>query len=153
MEKLDRIHASCVYINTGNGQKGAVLIKGKSGSGKSDLVLRLIDRGAKLVGDDWIDVYKDDKKILVSSPKRIKGVLEIRGLGLFKFDPIDETSLSFVVNLVPRESIQRLPEDKTEKIGGIDFPMIDLYPFETSAPIKLEKAFKAVFNSNIKYTE
>ena len=153
MEQLDKLHASCVYMNKGNGQKGGILIKGESGSGKSDLVLRLIDRGAELVGDDWIDVYKNGKRILLSSPERIRGILEIRGLGLFNFNPIEETSLSLIVNLVPKESIERLPEDKTEEVGGIKFPAIDLFPFEESAPIKLERAFKAIFNPNLKYTE
>ena len=46
-----RLHASCVAIN---GQ--AVLLAGASGTGKSDLALRLIDHGAQLVADDQTEL-------------------------------------------------------------------------------------------------
>ena len=44
----ETIHASCVAIDG-----RALLIEGASGDGKSDLALRLIDRGATLVSDDY----------------------------------------------------------------------------------------------------
>jgi hypothetical protein len=50
-----RFHASCA-ARMGEGGFDAVLLLGTSGSGKSDLLLRLIDRGWALVADDQVIV-------------------------------------------------------------------------------------------------
>jgi hypothetical protein len=71
------IHASCVAIK-GKG----VLILGDSGAGKSDLALRLIDDGARLVADDRTELYVDKSKLFARAPKRIAGLIEVRGLGI-----------------------------------------------------------------------
>ena len=57
------VHASCVALD-GNG----VLLRGPSGSGKSDLALRLIDGGAVLVADDQVALTVEGEKILASAP-------------------------------------------------------------------------------------
>ncbi|MBA3881078.1 MAG: aldolase, partial [Sphingobium sp.] len=49
----ETLHVSCVAIGD-----RAVLIEGRSGAGKSDLALRLIDRGARLVSDDYTLVVR-----------------------------------------------------------------------------------------------
>ena len=51
----ETLHASSVSIDG-----RAVLIEGMSGSGKSDLAMRLIDRGATLVSDDYTIVRRVD---------------------------------------------------------------------------------------------
>ena len=59
----------------------AVLISGPSGSGKSDLALRLFDRGFVLVSDDRTIVRKEGSRLFASAPETIKGKLEVRGVG------------------------------------------------------------------------
>ena len=74
------IHASCVSIKN----KGVLFI-GNSGSGKSDIALRLItDYKANLVADDRVDIKSKGNKIIASSPKTLFGLLEIRGIGIIK---------------------------------------------------------------------
>ena len=76
MLSSETLHASTVSI------KGrAVLIEGPSGSGKSDLALRLIDRGATLVSDDYTIVRRIDGNLIASAPPNIAGLCEVRGCG------------------------------------------------------------------------
>lgn len=44
--------------------KAAALIEGPSGSGKSDLALRCIGRGARLISDDYVELEKNGDKLL-----------------------------------------------------------------------------------------
>ena len=66
----------------------AVLISGPSGSGKSDLALRLIDRGFTLVSDDQTIVRRDGDRLFASAPPTIKGKLEIRGVGIVEMETV-----------------------------------------------------------------
>ena len=93
---MQNIHASCItYFNKG------ILIYGKSGLGKSDLCLRLImDKGCRLVGDDRIDIYTKNGILKARSVSTISNMLEVRGLGLIKFDAKKSTKVDLVVELV-----------------------------------------------------
>src|SRR3546814_15183324 len=70
----ETLHVSCVAKDG-----RAILIAGRSGAGKSDLALRLIDRGAVLVSDDYTVVRRVSGKLLAASPRNIEGQMEIRG--------------------------------------------------------------------------
>lgn len=60
-----------------------ILIKGKSGIGKSETALELIRRGHRLISDDVVEIRKSEDGILVgTSPKITKNLMEIRGIGL-----------------------------------------------------------------------
>src|SRR5699024_982547 len=60
-----------------------VLIEGSSGRGKSEKALVLIKRGHRLIGDDRVDVYKQDDLILIGEPPKIlEHLIEIRGIGI-----------------------------------------------------------------------
>ncbi len=72
-----QVHASAVTI----GDSG-VLLRGPSGSGKSDLALRLIDGGARLVADDRVDIYQTRDGLMMAPPESLAGLLEVRGLGI-----------------------------------------------------------------------
>jgi len=75
----------------------AVLIGGPSGSGKSDLALRLLDRGFKLVSDDRTLVRRDGERLIASAPPNIAGKLEIRGLGIVDMDNVDNVPIALFV--------------------------------------------------------
>ena len=127
------IHASCVAI-----AGRAILIAGASGRGKSDLALRMIDRGARLVSDDYTVLTPADGALLASPPERIAGMIEVRGLGLVEVEPTREVPVCLFADLDAR--VDRLPEPKTRRLCGVDIPMIALSALEASAPIKLEGA-------------
>jgi hypothetical protein len=129
------IHASCVAID-GRG----VLLTGASGSGKSDLALRLIDRGARLIGDDGVLVEARGRQLYARSGPNIEGQMEVRGLGILAFASMAEAPLALVVALdqpVPRMPDESLP---VRLFDGLALPTIALDPFEASAPVKVEKA-------------
>ena len=130
----ENLHASCVAIDG-----RAVLISGPSGSGKSDLALRMLDRGFKLVSDDRTIVRKEGGKLISSSPEQIKGKLEVRGIGIVDIDHVPDVPVALVVDL--RSDIQRMPDDsQTRLILGIEVPLINVDALTASAPSKVALA-------------
>src|SRR3546814_16697066 len=71
------IHASCVALDG-----RAILLMGNSGSGKSDLSLRLIDRGWSLVADDSVCLLPSGGTLLAKPPQNIAGRIRVRHVGL-----------------------------------------------------------------------
>ncbi|MGD9637633.1 MAG: HPr kinase/phosphorylase [Alphaproteobacteria bacterium] len=138
---MNNIHASCISIDN-NG----VLIIGKSGSGKSDLALRLIDNGAELVADDRCEVFADNNKLLAQAPSRIKGLIEVRGIGIIKLPFVIKSEIKLVVELQEKLLIDRMPDADLCHICGLDIPKILLYPFENSAIIKVKLALAIAAN-------
>ncbi|CAN5273524.1 HPr kinase/phosphatase C-terminal domain-containing protein [soil metagenome] len=130
----ETLHASCVAIGG-----RAVLIEGPSGVGKSDLALRLIDRGAVLVSDDYTLTQRANNVLLASAPPTIAGKIEVRGLGIEQMPHIDRVPVALVITLV--DVIERLPElPGVRKTAGIEIPVVAVVPLEASAPIKVEMA-------------
>ena len=132
------IHATTVAIGG-----RAVLLRGPSGSGKSDLALRLIDAGARLVADDRSELRRDGDTVLARAPATIAGLIEARGIGIVRVDSLAEAPLSLIADLVAPDAVERLPEPRSETILGISVPLIALTPFEASAPAKLRLALDA----------
>jgi HPr kinase/phosphorylase len=129
-------HASCVAI----GGK-AVLITGPSGSGKSDLALRLIDEGAQLVSDDQT-ILRCEKEILLASPApTIAGMSEIRQLGLVKMDFVMDVPVALLVELTGAdETLDRLPEDTAVFLLDQRVQRLRLRSFYASTPAKIRAA-------------
>jgi hypothetical protein len=129
----ETIHACCVAI----GGRG-VLIAGPSGRGKSDLALRLLDRGAVLVSDDYTLVEAQDGRLLASPPPNIAGKIEIRGVGIVErpFGGNIPVALLIDVGSLP----ERIPEVGNRLIDGVAVPSVALAALEASAPIKVEAA-------------
>jgi serine kinase of HPr protein (carbohydrate metabolism regulator) len=130
----ETVHASTVA--TGG---RAVLITGPSGSGKSDLALRLLDRGFTLVSDDQTLVRREDDRLIASAPPNIAGKLEIRGIGIVETDHAGDTQIALWVELT--SDIQRMPDDSRERpILGIPLPVISIDAMAASAPSKVAVA-------------
>jgi HPr kinase/phosphorylase len=121
----------------------AILLRGAPGIGKSDLALRLIDRGARLVADDQAELRRAEDHILVSAPTVIAGLIEVRGLGILRVDAVVEAPLVLLVDLVSPAEVERLPEGRWEEVLGLNVPVISLAPFEASASAKLRLACRA----------
>jgi len=132
------LHATAIAIDG-----RAVLLRGASGSGKSDLALRLIDAGGRLVADDQSELFRRGDRILVRAPAAIAGLIEVRGIGIFRLDALAEAPVALIVDLVPPETLERLPLRQSETILGLALPLIALAPFEASAPAKLRLALHA----------
>lgn len=132
----ETLHASCVAIGD-----HAVLIEGRSGAGKSDLALRLIDRGARLVSDDYTLVVRKGQTLVASAPATIAGRIEVRGIGIVVMPHVDAIPVALLVDLAA--NVDRMPpEDSKRRIAGVDVPVVALAGHEASAPIKLELALR-----------
>lgn len=132
------IHASGVSC-----QQHGILIIGPSGSGKSDLTLRLIkNAGAILIADDRIDVENHKNTLIAHTPEAIAGLLEVRGIGIIKMPYETKKTVDLVVELVnnPNE-IERLPEVEYYELGGVKIRKIKLWAFEASAVEKIILVF------------
>lgn len=136
----ETIHASCVAIGTDEASRRAVLLVGRSGAGKSDLALRLIDRGGVLIADDYTLVRRKDGALLAFPPPSIAGRIEVRGVGIVDLPYVEAVQVALLVEL--DQPVPRLPEDPLprRRIAGVQVPMVALTPFEASAAIKVEQA-------------
>jgi serine kinase of HPr protein (carbohydrate metabolism regulator) len=131
----DRLHATTVAIDG-----MAVMIEGASGSGKSDLALRLIDRGAILVSDDQTLVVRTGDTLLARAPAAIAGRIEVRGIGILAMPYVEDVPVALLVRV--DGAIERMPERSVRNIAGIDVREVAIAPFEASAPIKVELALR-----------
>lgn len=139
------VHGTCVALG-----RRAALLRGPSGSGKSDLALRflfLARRGPAaleapvLVADDQVRLVSDGTRLLASPVESIRGRIEVRGIGIVAVKSIPEAELILVVDLVEPALVERLPDWSAKaRLHGLDLPLVRLAPFESSAPIKLALA-------------
>ena len=132
----ETVHASCVALGG-----RAVLITGPSGSGKSDLALRLLDRGFTLVSDDQTIVRREGEQLIASAPPQISGKLEIRGIGIVEVETQQGVPLALLVELT--SDIQRLPDDSRERpILGVNLPLVSIDAMTASAAAKVSVALE-----------
>ena len=130
----ENLHASTVALDG-----RAVLISGPSGSGKSDLALRLLDRGFVLVSDDRTIVRNEGSRLIASAPETIKGKLEVRGVGIIEMEHERDAPIALIVELT--SDIQRLPDEGRERLVlGAAIPLINVDAMTASAPSKVAVA-------------
>jgi HPr kinase/phosphorylase len=139
-----QVHASCVAF----GNRG-VLIRGKPSSGKSDLVLRLLDAQgygiqltalrAQLVADDQVILTRDNTMVYANPPIELAGKLEIRGQGIVELPWAENIPLSLIVDLMPFGEIARMPEphELVVELLGLRLIRMALDPSVASAPARI----------------
>ncbi|MDQ3247487.1 MAG: aldolase [Pseudomonadota bacterium] len=131
MLSSETIHASTVALDG-----RAVLITGHSGSGKSDLALRLLDRGFTLVSDDQTLVRRTGDQLIASAPANIAGKFEIRGVGIVEMDTASDVPVTLLVELT--SDIPRLPDESRERpILGVPLPLVSIDAMTASAASKV----------------
>jgi serine kinase of HPr protein (carbohydrate metabolism regulator) len=124
----------------------AALIRGPSGSGKSDLALRclafsgstLIPGPVELVADDWVVLMRQGNEIVAAAPDSIRGMLEVRGIGIVTVPVVEAAKLVLVVDLVAAENYERLPDPgRRVTLLNLALAIVEIAPFEGSAALKL----------------
>jgi HPr kinase/phosphorylase len=142
------VHSTTVAI-AGRG----IMLRGTSGSGKSELALRLMEQSgtglgranlrAGLIADDQTEVFERKGKLWVCCPKTISGLMELRGLGIIKVKPRAFCPLALVVDLRASAMIERMPEpaDMLTTLLGHQVPRIMLDASQPSAASILRLAF------------
>ncbi len=118
-----------------------LLIQGPPGAGKSSLALALIDRGARLVGDDGVEVAADGKRLIASPPPNITGLIEVRNVGLLTRPVADPGPVALVIRLDP--AAPRLPDAaESIEIAGIALPCMMLWPDSPILALRAEAALE-----------
>lgn len=144
------VHASCIAV----GGSGA-LLRGRSGSGKSDLALRCLclspagplPDAARLVADDRVRLWRQGDHVMAAPPATIAGKLEVRGLGIIDAGTatgaIVPCRIVVAIDLVGADSVERLPDPvPTEPLLGVSTPVVLLAPHEASAALKVLLAIR-----------
>lgn len=144
------VHATSVVLGEasapfGSALDGAVLLMGASGSGKSDVALRLIAMGARLLSDDQTALFAHLGRLYAEPPQSLHGQMEIRGVGIVALDVAPAAPVILAVRLDEQAQIPRLPEASVHKLplgleGCPEPPFLVLHPFEASTPAKIAAA-------------
>jgi len=126
----------------------ALLLTGKSGSGKSDLALRLIDAGARLIADDRVALIRSGAGLRCGPPRNmppaLRGRIEARGFGIIPVPFTDApVPLRWCVELVPGRAVERLPAAESRSFLDHAVPVLRLSAFEASTAAKLRLAAAA----------
>lgn len=138
-----RLSSETIHASTVASEGRAVLITGPSGSGKSDLALRLLDRGFTLVSDDQTIVYREHDRLLAAAPETIAGKLEVRGIGIVDMGHVSDVPIGLLVELT--SAIQRLPDDDRQRpILGVPLPLVSIDATAASAPSKVALALDRI---------
>ncbi|MEH3160267.1 MAG: HPr kinase/phosphatase C-terminal domain-containing protein [Sphingomonas taxi] len=131
----ETLHATSVAIDG-----HAVLLEGASGVGKSDLALRLIDRGGILISDDQTLLVRQGDRLVARSPATIRGQIEVRGLGIVTMPHVEDVPVALIVRL--GVTPMRMPERRQRRIAGIVVREIAFDAFHASTPVKIEWALR-----------
>lgn len=107
-----------------------VLLLGRSGAGKSALLGGLLLAGGYLVADDLVALRRRGP-VLLAAGVAPRGLIELRGNGIFRLATMSEIPVNLCVELVSPDEGERLPERRTTTIAGCDVPALRLPPGRT----------------------
>jgi HPr kinase/phosphorylase len=141
------VHGTAIAIDG-----DAILLRGPPGAGKSDLALRLIDGGARLVADDQAELRRNGQRLWVRAPAVLAGLIEVRGIGILRVDALAEAPLVMCVDLMPSVEVERLPQRRFANLLGLEVPLIAVSAFEASAAAKLRFARCAFLDKRLPVT-
>ncbi len=136
------LHAGLVALRLDGDWRG-VLIEGPSGGGKSDLALRLLETGFRLVADDRVLTWASGGRPWGRAPDSLHGLMESRGLGVLPCPALDFAPIVLAVRCAPSfDAVERLPDPETRDLPGGAVPLRSLWPFDPAAPAKLRRALQ-----------
>ena len=148
MTAQSQVHGCSVAING-----IAILIRGEPASGKSDLLLQLLETTGTGLGDATLQtaLIADDQTLLTvrgdrlwaGCPATINGLLEVRGQGIIAVPPHGPAPLGLVIDLLPVEQIERMPEDdqRTVDLMGFRLPRVFVGSGSVSAASRVRLAW------------
>ncbi len=114
----ETVHGTAVLV----GAHG-VLIRGGSGAGKSMLALALIERGARLIGDDRVTLSVRNGRLIASAPAATGGLIELRGRGPVGRPYERAGVIRLVADIVSDEELERMPEEHQFTAALLDMPL------------------------------
>jgi serine kinase of HPr protein (carbohydrate metabolism regulator) len=129
----------------------AVLIRGPAGSGKSRLAWELLEAGragivpyARLVADDRVRIFAADRRLLAAAPETIRGMIEVRGLGVRRVDCEPLARVGLIVDLAAPDAA-RLPEASAAEaeILGITLPRLAVATGGDAFPLVIARVSSA----------
>lgn len=132
------LHAGLIAAHGPGGWRG-VLIEGASGAGKSDLALRALALGFRLVADDRTLVWASGGELYGRAPDSLVGLMEIRGLGILPQPALRHCRIALCVR---DGSSERLPDPSWITYVGLSLPLMTLPLLESSTPAKLGRALQ-----------
>lgn len=137
----DRLSSENVHATTVARDGRAVMLLGSSGSGKSDLALRLLERGFGLVSDDQTLIRRDGKRLIATAPPTIKGKIEVRGIGIVEMPSIEDVPVALAVELM--SDMERMPDDSRQRTFlSIAIPLVSVDAMTASAAAKVVLALE-----------
>ncbi len=120
-------HACALQIN----QTG-ILIKGQSGSGKTSLMMGLLERAKQentngfLVADDQVSLIRENDNLIAITPKQIAGMVEIRGFGIVNYEYKKNCEINLVAEIIEDEAMERMPHQKFWEHQSIKVPLVQV---------------------------
>ena len=130
------LHAGLITRRLAGYWRG-VLIEGPSGSGKSDLALRALDLGWRLVADDRAQVWVSGGRWFGRAGPNRAGLIDARGVGVAGAASRDVCAIDLAALCAPADEVERKPEFQARDILGVAIPQLRLIAHEASAPSKL----------------
>lgn len=124
-EQKSGLHSTTVQLR-GRG----VIIMGRSGAGKTELALTLVERAlmrgeeAFLVADDRTLVRAEGERLVAAVPDILAGGVEIRGAGLFRVPYIASTALDLAIMLLDRADAERYPGGHVWRFEDRELPKL-----------------------------
>lgn len=141
------IHATSAARRRARGWTGA-LFTGPPGAGKSDLALRLMDRGWRLAADDHSWIWASQGALYASLDpnhgERISGLIEVRGLGPVRTPVVLPLMRAALVVRCRTAPVERLPETSWEALCGVPLPVLTVDIRAASAPLIVEATLDAM---------
>lgn len=132
---IHEIYATCAALDEG----ACFLFLGESGSGKTDMALRLMDVGWKLISDDRVALIAENNKLFAMPTVRSQGLIEMRGVGVYRLPEDKCLAKSKVIAAIQCEDVlpQRLQDPLEAVWCGVPVPFWRMRVKDPSSTAKL----------------